>query len=140
MDWLTNINWHDGFSNGRFLWIDWNAWKIIGWLGNVTFFSRFFVQWYATEKKKQVVVPVAFWWLSLLGSLLLLSYALFYKHDSVFIFANAFNWIPYIRNLIIHHRHADAHLDCPGCGESCPPHAKFCGSCGARLTPPPASR
>ena len=133
MDWLTNINWHDGFSNGRFLWIDWNAWKVIGWLGNVVFFSRFFVQWYVTEKRKQVVVPVAFWWLSLFGSLLLLSYALFYKHDSVFIFANAFNWIPYIRNLMIHHRHEDAHQDCPGCGKSCPPRSNFCGDCGTSL-------
>ena len=136
MDWLANINWHDGFSNGRFLWIDWNGWKIIGWLGNVVFFSRFFVQWYVTEKRKQVVVPVAFWWLSLLGSLLLLSYALFYKHDSVFIFANAFNWIPYIRNLIIHRRHEDAHLDCPGCAEPCPPNSHFCSACGARLVIP----
>lgn len=134
MDWLTNINWHDGFTNGRFLWIDWNAWKIIGWLGNAVFFSRFFVQWYATEKKKQVVVPVAFWWLSLFGSLLLLSYALFYKHDSVFIFAYAFTWIPYIRNLIIHQRHEDAQLECASCGKCCPPAANFCASCGARLT------
>ena len=138
MDSLMNINWHNGFSNGEFLWIDWSAWKIIGWLGNAVFFSRFFVQWYATEKMKRVVVPVAFWWLSLVGSLLLLSYALFYKHDSVFIFAYAFTWIPYIRNLIIHHRHEDAHRDCPGCGEACPPKAHFCGSCGSRLTVPPA--
>ena len=58
MDWLTNINWHDGFTNGKFLWIDWHFWKVIGWLGNLVFFSRIYVQWYATEKRKQVVVPV----------------------------------------------------------------------------------
>jgi len=138
MDWLANINWHDGFSNNRFLWIEWHFWKVIGWLGNAVFFSRFIVQWFATEKKKQVVVPTSFWWLSLAGTLLLLSYALCYTHDSVFIFAYAFAWIPYIRNLIIHHRHEDAHLDCQDCGESCPPQAHFCGSCGARLTTPPA--
>ena len=134
MDWLTNIKWHDGFSGGKFLWIEWHFWKVIGWVGNAVFFSRFFVQWYVTEKRKQVVVPLGFWWLSLAGTLLLLSYALFYTHDSVFIFAYAFAWIPYIRNLIIHHRHEDAHLDCPGCGKSCPPLSSFCGSCGARLT------
>ncbi len=133
MDWLANINWHDGFSNGRFFWIEWHFWKAIGWLGNAVFFSRFFVQWYATEKLKRVVVPTAFWWLSLAGSLLLLSYALFYQHDSVFIFAYAFTWIPYIRNLIIHHRHQEAHLDCSACGEECPPHSRFCFACGARL-------
>jgi len=77
MDWLTNLIWHDSKLFG----IEWSAWKVIGWLGNAVFFSRFFVQWYATEKRKQVVVPTAFWWLSLAGSLLLLSYGLFHNKD-----------------------------------------------------------
>ena len=64
MDSITNFIWHDGKLFG----IDWSVWKVIGWIGNAVFFSRFFVQWYATEKKKQVVVPQAFWWLSLLGT------------------------------------------------------------------------
>ncbi|MCX6925302.1 MAG: lipid-A-disaccharide synthase N-terminal domain-containing protein [Verrucomicrobia bacterium] len=130
MDWLTNLIWH----HGKLFGIEWGVWKVVGWLGNAVFFSRFFVQWYATEKLKRVVVPTAFWWLSLAGSLLLLSYALFYKQDSVFIFAYAFTWIPYIRNLVIHRQHAAAHLNCPGCGELCPPHSKFCFACGARLS------
>ena len=109
-----------------------SAWKIVGWIGNAAFFSRFLVQWYATEKKKQVVVPVLFWYLSLTGSLLLLIYSL-YLADKVIIFAYAFPWIPYIRNLIIHYRHKEAHLDCPGCGIACPPQAKFCAECGTRL-------
>jgi lipid-A-disaccharide synthase-like uncharacterized protein len=130
MDSLHTLLWHDG----KLLGIDWSIWKVIGWLGNVFFFTRFFVQWYATEKKKRVVVPVAFWWLSLAGSLLLLTYSL-HKRDSVFIFAYVFTWIPYIRNLIIHHRHKEAHLDCSGCGGSCPPQSNFCPNCGVRLTP-----
>jgi lipid-A-disaccharide synthase-like uncharacterized protein len=129
MDSLMNLIWH----NGNLFGIEWHLWKVIGWLGNAVFFSRFFVQWYATEKLKRVVVPTAFWWLSLLGSLLLLSYALFYQRDSVFIFAYAFTWIPYIRNLVIHRRHKEAHLDCPRCGEICPPHSIYCFSCGTRL-------
>ena len=91
------------------------------------------VQWYATEKRKQVVVPTAFWWLSLMGTMLLLSYALFYTRDSVFIFAYAFAWIPYMRNLVIHYRHLDAHVNCPKCEVECPPHSKFCHDCGAAL-------
>jgi hypothetical protein len=79
------------------------------------------------------VVPTAFWWLSLLGSLLLLLYALCYKHDAVFILSYTFNSIPYIRNLIIHRRHAEAHLDCKSCGANCPPGSNFCHACGARL-------
>jgi len=131
MDWLSNLVWH----NGKLFGIEWTLWKVIGWLGNAVFFSRFFVQWYATEKLKRVVVPTAFWWLSLAGSLLLLSYALFYKKDSVFIFAYAFTWIPYIRNLVIQQRHKKAHLDCTDCGVSCPPGSSFCLSCGSRLAP-----
>ena len=120
------------FGASGFLGIEWSVWKVIGWTGNAVFFSRFFVQWYATEKKKQVTVPTAFWWLSLTGSLLLLSYSLRQK-DSVFIFAYVFTWIPYIRNLVIHKRHKAAHLDCAGCGTACPPRSKFCCECGARL-------
>ena len=100
MDWFTHLLWH----NGNFLGIEWNTWKVIGWCGNAAFFSRVLVQWYATEKQRRVVVPLSFWWLSLAGSFCLLSYAIFYRRDSVFIFANAFNWIPYLRNLVIHRR------------------------------------
>jgi lipid-A-disaccharide synthase-like uncharacterized protein len=129
MDWLAHLF----YRNGSFLGIEWGWWKVIGWLGNLIFFSRFIVQWYATEKRKQVVVPLAFWWLSLTGSLLLLSYALFSQHDSVFIFAYAFTWLPYIRNLVIHKRHAEAQLACSGCGAVCPPKSRFCSACGVRL-------
>jgi lipid-A-disaccharide synthase-like uncharacterized protein len=124
---LTDLIWHDG----KFLGIAWSVWKVIGWTGNAVFFSRFFLQWYATEKKKQVVVPVGFWWLSLIGSLLLLIYGL-HRRDSVFIFAYLFTWIPYIRNLIIHYRHKDSHLMCH-CGVESPPIANFCSSCGEKI-------
>ena len=128
MDWLTDLIWYQG----KLLGIEWSVWKVLGWLGNAIFFSRFFVQWHATEKLKRVVVPAAFWWLSLAGSLLLLSYSL-HKHDSVLIFAYAFTWIPYIRNLVIHRRDAAAHVGCSSCGKLCPPHSRFCLSCGTRL-------
>ena len=130
MDWLHNLIWHDG----KLLGIDWSVWKIVGQLGNVVFFTRFYVQWYATEKKKRVVVPAAFWWLSLAGSLLLLAYSL-HKRDSVFILAYIVAWIPYTRNLIIHYRHKKAHTACPGCKNSCPPQSNFCPNCGERLAP-----
>lgn len=121
------------FPGGKFFGIEWHVWKVVGWLGNAVFFSRFVVQWYATEKRKQVVVPSAFWWLSLTGSLLLLAYALFYQKDSVFIFAYAFTWIPYIRNLIIHRRHKNAHILCTDCELNCPPQSNFCLNCGTPL-------
>ena len=126
---MDALIWHDG----KFLGIDWSVWMVIGWLGNLVFFSRFFVQWYATEKLRRVVVPIAFWWLSLSGSLLLLIYSV-HQRDSVFIFAYLFTWIPYIRNLIIHHRHEEARLECPACRHSCAPQSNFCSSCGMALT------
>jgi lipid-A-disaccharide synthase-like uncharacterized protein len=129
---MHDFNWQDGFTGGRFFWIEWHVWKVIGWLGNAVFFSRFFVQWYATEKKKQVVVPQAFWWLSLIGSIILLCYSL-HKEDSVFIFAYAFTWIPYIRSLVIHRRHKAAHTDCTGCGQKIPPQANYCPNCGGKV-------
>jgi lipid-A-disaccharide synthase-like uncharacterized protein len=133
MDWLTHFIWQDVFwHDGKLLGIDWSFWKVIGWLGNVIFSSRFLVQWYVTEKRKRVVVPQAFWWLSLIGSLTFLCYSI-HQQDSVFIFAYAFTWIPYIRNLVIHRRHKNAHTDCPACGKSCPPQSHFCPNCGGRL-------
>ena len=131
MDWLTNLLWH----NGKLLGLDgWGLfWTAIGGLGQAIFFLRFYVQWYATERKKQVVVPVLFWWLSLAGSLLVLLYAVCYDKHWVIIIGYAFSWSPYIRNLIIHRRHKEAHTDCSGCGKSCPPQSNFCPNCGARL-------
>lgn len=122
------------FGEGRFLGIQWHVWKVVGWTANAVFFSRFIVQWLATERRKQVVVPSAFWWLSLSGTLLMLSYAVFFLRDSVIIFANCFSWIPYVRNLVIHRRHKDAHLDCPECATLCPPKANYCFNCGTPLT------
>jgi lipid-A-disaccharide synthase-like uncharacterized protein len=128
MEWLDAQLWKDG----HFLW-----WEIIGWLGTAIFGTRFFVQWYATEKKKRVVIPITFWWLSLAGSILLLTYAIIAGKGLVIIISYAFNWIPYVRTLIIHHRHADAQITCRACHAVCPPNSNFCFACGARLNSTP---
>jgi lipid-A-disaccharide synthase-like uncharacterized protein len=131
MDWLRDLF----LINNEFLGVTWNTWKIVGMAGNAIFLSRFLVQWYATERQRQVVVPAAFWWLSLLGSAILLAYAVFYRRDSVFVLAYAFNWIPYIRNLVIHHRTARSSIPCPACQTLAGSDAKFCSRCGAALDP-----
>ena len=119
----------------KFLGVEWSAWKIVGWLGNAVFTARFLVQWRASEKRGQVVIPSLFWWLSLVGSLLLLAYALFHRRDSVMIAAYAFNWIPYVRNLLLHQRQKSRRKTCPapGCGRPSPAEANFCAACGQRL-------
>jgi len=121
--------------NGRFLGIEWTAWKVVGWLGNVIFTTRFLVQWHASEKRRQVVVPSLFWWLSIAGSLILFSYALFYQRDSVMIAAYAFNWIPYFRNLRLHYRTKNARQFCSAgdCGAVSPAEANYCAACGRKL-------
>jgi len=126
------MDWHWLWVDDKFLGIEWSFWKALGWLGNVVFFSRFFVQWWATEKHKRVIIPDAFWWLSLAGSLCLLIYSLHQK-DSVFIFAYIFTWIPYIRSLIISHRVVKNQVCCASCGAPCPPKANFCQECGGPL-------
>ena len=108
-------------------------WTAVGWLANAIFSSRFLVQWYATEKRKEVTVPVLFWWLSLAGSLMFLSYAINYDRHNVFIFAYAFNWIPYLRNLVIHYRHRNAEKGCVQCGKKSSPKANYCQQCGTTL-------
>ncbi len=124
------LSFHD-----RVLGTEWHFWKVIGWLANAVFFSRFLVQWYVTEKRKQVVGPGGFWGLSLTRSLLMSAYAIGYNKDLVIIFAYAFTWVPYVRNLIIHRRHARGHQTCPQCANGCQPGARFCSACGTQLPP-----
>ncbi len=86
------------YFDGKFLGIAWSFWKALGWTGNAIFFSRFIIQWIATERHRKVVVPLAFWYCSLLGSLCLLIYFI-HQRDSVGIGAYIFTWVPYTRNL-----------------------------------------
>ena len=52
-----------------------NVWVIIGLIGQSTFFMRFLVQWLVSEKRGESVIPVYFWYLSLIGGVILLIYA-----------------------------------------------------------------
>ncbi|MFM1769109.1 MAG: hypothetical protein RJA22_1638 [Verrucomicrobiota bacterium] len=133
MDSLWNWIWRDGSLFGA----HWSAWEIVGWTGNLLFTSRFFVQWWATEKHQRVVVPPVFWWISMAGSGCLLAYG-FSQKNSVFIFAYLFTWIPYIRNLIIGSRVRRATPPCPSCRAEQAVPGRFCPSCGVRLAPPAA--
>ncbi|HED66466.1 MAG TPA: hypothetical protein ENJ09_13050 [Planctomycetes bacterium] len=46
-----------------------SIYTLLGWTANALFFARFLVQWLASERAGRSVAPVAFWWLSLLGSI-----------------------------------------------------------------------
>ena len=73
-------------------------WLIVGFAGQVAFTGRFVLQWLYSEYKKRSVIPTNFWYLSIVGSTLLLAYAI-YRQDPVFIVGQAFGSIVYFRNL-----------------------------------------
>ncbi len=75
-------------------------WLITGFLGQALFTARFVVQWVVSEKKRDSVVPVAFWWLSLMGGAALLSYAIS-RRDSVIIVGQGMGLLVYVRNLML---------------------------------------
>jgi len=59
-------------------------WLGVGFLGQALFSLRFLVQWITSERQRRSVVPVAFWYFSLAGGAVLLSYAI-WRQDPVFI-------------------------------------------------------
>ena len=75
-------------------------WLGIGFLGQGLFFGRWVVQWIASEKKSESQVPVSFWYMSLIGGLITLAYAI-YRADPVFIAGQGIGSVVYIRNLML---------------------------------------
>ena len=77
-----------------------NGWLVVGFLGQALFTARFVVQWLVSERNRDSVVPVAFWWFSLFGGLALLSYAVS-RRDPVIIIGQAMGLVVYVRNLML---------------------------------------
>ncbi|MGD0960781.1 MAG: lipid-A-disaccharide synthase N-terminal domain-containing protein [Methylomonas sp.] len=75
-------------------------WLIIGFSGQGMFMARFLVQWLASERKKQCVIPVKFWYFSIMGGAISLVYAI-HKEDPVFILGQSAGLLIYIRNLYL---------------------------------------
>ena len=73
-------------------------WVAVGLIGQGIFASRFIVQWIVSERRKRSVIPVSFWFLSIAGSLILLTYAI-YRNDPVFMLGQASGMVVYGRNL-----------------------------------------
>ena len=81
-------------------WSDNSVWLAFGLLGNVAFGSRFLLQWVVSERRGESFVPVAFWYLSIVGSLILLIYAI-HLENVVFTLAYLPNAFVYVRNLAL---------------------------------------
>jgi lipid-A-disaccharide synthase-like uncharacterized protein len=78
-------------------------WMGLGFLGQAAFSGRFLVQWLASERAGRSLVPTAFWHLSIVGSALLLAYAI-HQRDPVFILGQSAGILIYFRNLLLLHR------------------------------------
>jgi lipid-A-disaccharide synthase-like uncharacterized protein len=84
-------------------------WVLFGFGAQLMFTARFLVQWIASERARASIVPVAFWYFSLAGGVMLLSYAI-YRKDPVFILGQGLGVLIYARNLWLIHagpRHHD---------------------------------
>jgi lipid-A-disaccharide synthase-like uncharacterized protein len=75
-------------------------WLALGFGAQALFASRFIVQWIASERVGKSIVPTSFWFLSLGGGMLLLTYAI-YRRDPVFILGQACGLFIYGRNLTL---------------------------------------
>lgn len=82
-------------------------WLVFGLTAQGCFFLRFLVQWIASERKKKSIIPIYFWYLSLLGGLGLLVYSIQIQ-DIVFIMGQSFGLLIYTRNIILIHREKNA--------------------------------
>lgn len=85
-------------------------WLTVGLLGQLMFTGRFIVQWIASERAGKSVMPVAFWYFSILGGLIVLAYGL-HKLDLVIILGQLPGVVVYSRNLWLIHRGKDGQLE-----------------------------
>ena len=88
------INYFNNLSNIEIFFL------CVGFLGQAIFASRFIVQWIYSEKKGESYIPIIFWYLSIIGGIGLLTYAIFRK-DPVIILGQTFGIFIYLRNLIL---------------------------------------
>jgi lipid-A-disaccharide synthase-like uncharacterized protein len=75
-------------------------WLAVGFFGQACFSARFLVQWIASERRRQSVVPIYFWYFSLAGGVILLAYAI-HRRDPVFVLGQAAGLVIYARNLYL---------------------------------------
>ncbi len=77
-------------------------WVGVGLTGQLLFGGRWVVQWLVSEREGRSIVPKIFWYLSLVGGLIVLSYAI-YRKDPVFILGQ-WGVVIYLRNIFLIYR------------------------------------
>jgi len=80
-------------------------WTFFGFFAQFVFFMRFAVQWFESEKKRRSVIPMSFWYLSIVGAIMILVYAI-KRGDPVFVVGQFFALVIYVRNIILRRNQA----------------------------------
>jgi len=75
-------------------------WLLVGLAAQTAFFTRWIIQWIASERRGESVVPVIFWWCSLVGATMLLIYFVG-RREPVGVLGQAIGWAVYSRNLYL---------------------------------------
>lgn len=98
-------------------WLAWTGlvitpWKLIGYTGALMFGGRWLVQFIASKRAGKPVIPRVFWYMSVVGSLMTLSYFLFSsKQDSVGVLQNLFPAFTALYSLYLDIKHRGWHRD-----------------------------
>jgi len=88
------------------------GWKLIGYTGALMFGGRWLVQFIASKRAGKPVIPRVFWYMSVVGSLMTLSYFLFSaKQDSVGVLQNLFPAFTALYSLYLDIKHRGWHRD-----------------------------
>jgi lipid-A-disaccharide synthase-like uncharacterized protein len=80
--------------------MEFDYWTFFGFFAQFIFFLRFFLQWLSSEKEKKSVIPLSFWYLSVIGSILILIYSI-KRRDPVFIAGLGLALFIYVRNIVM---------------------------------------
>jgi lipid-A-disaccharide synthase-like uncharacterized protein len=85
-------------------------WLVFGLIGQFAFTSRFIVQWIISERKGKSVMPIFFWYLSLVGATILLVYFI-KRRDPVGMIGQSVGWLVYVRNIMLARREPNKPLE-----------------------------
>jgi lipid-A-disaccharide synthase-like uncharacterized protein len=81
-------------------------WDVVGYFGQLMFFSRFLFQWLASERRGHSYIPIYFWWISICGSLITVIYLLWTKNPPIpILLGQAVGLVAYTRNLVLIRKH-----------------------------------
>ena len=90
-----------------------DPWNILGLFGQALFASRFIIQWFVSEMERRSIIPVAFWYCSLAGGIVLFVYAI-HREEPVFIAGQGLGLLVYLRNLRLIFREKKRGAEQPG--------------------------